>query len=289
MTRVATSCFALVTLLVAACSEFHELEIPEDAHIVHDNKLDEMSGIKVSYNHTRMLWALNDGENFSRLYRLGLEGESYGHVSIRGAFIFDSESIAIWREHDTIRDWVLIGDTGDNLGIRTSLTIHAVPEPGLDDTETNIAWSFKFTYPDGQHNTEAIAVDNSTGSLLVLDKSRMPGNLYTLSLPAARATGEVILEPLHELPASVAGPFTSMDISGDGSRLAILTYKRVYHWSRETGETWPQVLAVPPQTIELPELAKAEAITFSADEPRYLYVGSEKLPAVLLGIDLHTD
>jgi hypothetical protein len=55
---------------------------------------------------------------------------------------------------------------------------------------------------------------------------------------------------------------TAMDISADGAKIAILTYRDAYVYSRRGSESWQDVFSGTPRPLGEPIIAEAEAICF---------------------------
>ena len=266
-------------LALAACADRSDLPFPEGAHRVEDGALSEMSGLVASGGDPQVLWSINDSGSFARLYRLGVRGEALGRVRVAGAWLHDTETLARWRSGG--RDWLLIGDVGDNRTRRDHVVVHAVEEPASDATRAEIAWSVRFRYPDGARDAEAMAVDPGTGDLLVLSKRDKPPRLYRVPLSAsagdAIATAEYVGSPAA---GTIRGAVTGLDIGDDGRDLVVLSYDGLYVWHRGDGEAWAEVLARAPHAVTRPAMAKAEAMALGHDGSRIL-VGSEKVPTPL--------
>lgn len=272
------SLLPLALLGLAACSGGGAGTLPDGAHRVQDPALAEMSGLVASHRQPGVLWSINDSGSFARLYRLGSEGQALGRVWVSGAWLHDTETLARWRQPE--RDWLLIGDVGDNRARRDHVVVHAVREPDPQATHTRIAWSLRFRYPDGARDAEGIAVDQARGDLLVLSKRDRPARLYRVPLAAAGiapATAEYLGSPR---PGAVDGAVTGLDLSDDGRELAVLTYSGLYLWRRADGEHWSQVLQREPVALPRPEMRKAEAVALAPLSGSVL-VGSEKRPTPL--------
>lgn len=270
---------ALVPVLcLAACSGGEAQRLPEGAHAVQDPALAEMSGLVASHRQPGVLWSINDSGNFARLYRLGSEGQALGRVWVSGAWLHDTETLARWRQPG--RDWLLIGDVGDNRARRDHVVVHAVPEPDPAATHARIAWSLRFRYPDGARDAEGIAVDQSRGELLVLSKRDQPARLYRVPLATASAN-PVIADYLGSpRPGAIEGAVTGLDLSEDGRELVVLTYHGLYVWRRDGGEAWSRVLQRAPRALPRPAMQKAEAMALAATAGTVL-VGSEERPTPL--------
>lgn len=270
----------LSALLLSACAETHDLPIPFAAHVVEDTALSELSGL--ARGAGAELWAINDSGSLPRLYRLDGDGADLGRVALHGVYLRDSEDLAVLEEDG--RRWLLIGDIGDNRAARGEVTVHAVAEPGDGAEHAEIAWSVTFRYPDGARDAEAMAVDTRDGSLLVLSKREPRPALYRVSLAERDAAEPRMAERLALLPrGALSAPVTGMDLSPDGRCLAVLTYAGLHVWERAPDESWAEVLARPARDLPMPRLAKAEGVSFAADADT-LWVGSEKLPAVLVAL-----
>jgi len=274
-----------VLLLAVACAQDSGLPMPQGAFPIQDEGLSEMSGLEASPSQPGVLWSINDSGSRPLLYRLGLRGENLGRVRVHGTNWWhnDWETLAVWREGDV--DWLLIGDVGDNKQRRAHVNVYAVREPIADETRATVAWSVRFRYPDGPRDAEGITMDASTGDLLVLSKRDVPQRLYRLPMAQARAGGLATAELVATLPP-LSAQATGLDITKDGSTMAVLTYKGLYLWQRDQGQDWASALATGKRRIPLPALSKAEAMAFGAD-PGVVYVGSERLPAPLLAIGIN--
>lgn len=280
--RCLTAC--TLAMLSLGCAQTHDLPLPEGAYLIQDRRLSEMSGLEASPSRPGEFWSINDSGSLPRLYRIGPRGEALGRVSVRGAWIRDSETLAIYRAPG--RDWLLIGDVGDNRGRRGEVRVHAVPEPAPGQRHVDIAWTLRFTYPDGPRDAEGIAVDHLAGDVLVVTKRDVPARLYRVPLAARHSPGVAVAEFVGSVvPGSVPAEVTGLDLSKDGRRLLALTYRQLHMWERDPGEPWSEVLAQSPRSWDLPGLSKAEAMAFDARDERVL-IGSERLPTPFVELTL---
>lgn len=274
--RIAATLLAVASLV--ACAD-GSLPFPEGARRVEDPALSEISGLVASRRQPDVLWGINDSGSLPRLFRVGRQGEALGRVWLLGVWLRDAEALARW--HDDGRDWLLLGDVGDNRDRRDEVVVHAVAEPAPGQRWTQPAWSLRLRFPDGARDVEAMAVDPLRQDLLLLSKRDRPARLYRVPL-AARASGQVAAAEFIGSPVAdaLAGEVTGLDLSDDGRQLLVLTYRGLYRWQREPSESWTKVLARQPQRLPMPVFAKAEAMALgaSADE---VWVGSEKQPTPL--------
>ncbi|MEJ2401873.1 MAG: hypothetical protein P8Y52_10835 [Xanthomonadales bacterium] len=78
---------------------------------------------------------------------------------------------------------------------------------------------------------------------------------------------------------------TALDIAPDGRTAAVLTYRSLYLYTRQDGETWVEAFQRPPQEYLGPPGTHDEAVSFSLDG-RAVYVTTERRPAPVYRLDL---
>jgi len=199
---------------------------------------------------------------------------------------------------------LVIGDIGDNHSARRHVSLYFVPEPGADaavDAGAVAVHRVRITYPDGPRDAESLAYDADRGGLLILTKRDQPPRLYGVPLDLALWQQDLEAEFLGEVPGLrpptrtdilrnpgrglwVSQP-TGMDISPDGRRAAVITYRSLYLFERAAGESWAAALGRSPREIVGPPGTHDEAVAFSADG-RAVFVAAEGYPTPLWRIDL---
>ncbi len=263
--------------------------------VILDTQLSSLSGLAASHVHADTLWVLNDGGAGPKLYSIGHRGGLIATERIDGVVNTDWEDLAAFDLHG--RHYLLIADTGDNGGLRRTLQLHVVEEPrALVDGVLRPAWSIAFRWPDGPRDCEAVAVDVARGEILLISKRHRPPELFILplrpapgSLQVAQRVGHLggMPEPdpnllrLDPHLARMRNQVTAADLSPDGRTLAVLTYRDVLLYRRGKTGDWPAAVAARPQVHELPWLAQAEALGWSADG-QSLYATGEHSPTPLL-------
>jgi hypothetical protein len=270
--------------------------------------LREISGLAVSHQSDDLLWAINDGGGGTFLHALGRDGRDRGRVRVVGVRNRDWEDLASFRLGGSA--YLLIADVGDNRSRHRSSILYVVKEPALHDEKfaekarASLSWVIRFRYDEGPLDCEAVAVDASAKRILLLSKRRFPSLLFELPLvyrgddpvAVARRLTEVPYLPrpssfLRRMVAAgkrslrdLAFSATAMDVAGDGSAAAVLTYGDAFLFPRSADETWAEAFARPPQRIVLPRLRQAEALAFAPDG-QTLYVTSEGRSVPLLRLD----
>lgn len=270
-----------------------------------DASIEEASGIAASRHRADILWVINDSGNRPLLHAVGRDGSDRGHIAVDKARNQDWEDLAAFVFEGTA--YLLIADCGDNESRRNFCVLYIVREPqliaaGIVDTAP-LTWvsRIEYVYTDGPRDCEGVAVDVQQREILLLTKRTEPPVLYSLPLcltpndsvrtarPVARAGGipNPTAEDLREDP--LHGRFrsqpTAMDLSSNGTLLAIMTYKQVLIFERHPDDTWPQVFDRRPASLILPKMRQAEALCFAADG-KSLLMTSEQLPAPLYRLDL---
>lgn len=272
-----------------------------------DNTITEASGIASSRLNDRILWVVNDSGNAPLLYAVGVNGADYGRVRIANVKNNDWEDLASFRIAKT--SYLLVADVGDNFSTRESVLLHIVREPDImagqieRKGEISVAWSIRFRYEDGPRDCESVAVDVTSGRILLLTKRSNPPVFY--SLPLHPQNGKLILtarkltvlktipqpqkeKRKHRHDKKLSQP-TAMDITPDGTAAVILTYKDAYYFHREPGESWIKSFSRYPLIITLPIEGKnlmhqKEALCLGPDG-KTIFTTSEGFPAPLYRID----
>ena len=271
---------------------------------IESDGLVECSGLEPSMLAGDLLWAVNDSGNGPFLFALGLDGRDRGRVRVAGATNRDWEGLDtfVWQG----RPMILIADVGDNQRRHERHTLYVVEEPGpgrdrLRRSGTvDVAWRIDFSYPDGNHDAEGVAVDAAAGEILILTKRDEPPLLFALPLSATAAGRSVTARRVggdradsaalnqdrrHAFGAFYSQP-TALDLSPDGRKMVVLTYQHAYLFSRMPGDSWASAVRKRPGLIRLPPpyegrlLRQREAICFSPDAMSLLVTSEGDRPGI---------
>ena len=285
------SILAALVMCVAACAPA-PLPFARLAGLVTSKELDEVSGFATSHAHDGVLWAINDSGNPAQLHALSVRGKVLAHFDVEGAQNIDWEDVASFDLDG--KHYLLVADTGDNGGLRKSITLYIFEEPAsLVSGTLRPAWTIRARWPDGPRDCEAIAVDAAAGKVMLVSKKRTPPELFLLPLAdpgkawreprrIGRLSGVPAADPeLQRSDPAMAKLFTQVtaaDLSPDGQTLAVLTYGSVLFYRREAGEDWGAAVARDPEAHDVPLIPQAEALAWSAGGAG-LYASGEFNPA----------
>lgn len=177
-----------------------------------------------------------------------------------------------------------VGDIGDNFGRRDSIEIYFVdpPEPaqpaGGEAVVLEPRHVLALTYPDGPRDCEAMAYDPASDKILLLTKRDKPPRLYGVDARTALSQAKLQLEflgtaffrpptrkdfrHLGKQGAWISQP-TGMDISEDGTRAAVVTYRSLYFFERAPEQSWAEAFQGMPREFLGPPSWGEEAVTFT--------------------------
>lgn len=104
-----------------AVADAAEFLLANERPPIQSRAIQEASGIAVSPKDSRFLWAINDSGGTAELHLFNTDGTERGQVKVTGANNLDWEDLASFTLDG--KSWLLIADTGDNLGIRKTVTL----------------------------------------------------------------------------------------------------------------------------------------------------------------------
>jgi len=211
-------------------------------------RVTESSGVAVSRAHRGTLWTHNDSGEGPYLFATDLHGADRGAIRVSGARAVDWEDIALGPCPITGRQGacLYVGDTGDNLERRRSVTVYAVPEPDPPgspaDTQrvTAAALALNLRYPDGSHDVEAMYVSPRDTAVYLISKGRGGTiRLYRAARAAWQSPQPVTVQLVQTLPivpkARAGRRVTDAAIRPDAALVAVRTYNEIYFFTPGPG------------------------------------------------------
>ncbi len=290
-----------VFFLASAAASAHPAV--EQVAIIEQEKLVEASGLARSQIHPEILWAMNDGGSKPRIYAFDETGKHRGRLTIDPSSNRDWEDLASFTL-DGI-PYLLVADIGDNNRRHATLKLYVVEEPDISDDDkvrSEPAWVIEFRYPDGARDAESVAVDVTEGYVYIMSKRRIPPELYRV--PLAPSDGVITAEKLGQIRSLPPprrtdvelAPITkdwhwqpvAMDFSEDQRTAVVMSYRYVFVYRRDEGDSWYDTLNRRPQPISLGGFRDAESVVLSSDG-QSVYVTTERRFPPLLKAPLDTE
>ncbi|HYV53201.1 MAG TPA: T9SS type A sorting domain-containing protein [Chitinophagaceae bacterium] len=195
--------------------------------------LPESSGL--DYSGTNAFWTHNDGYGDNHIYKLNSSGSITKTITVNNATNYDWEDIT----HDLNRNYLYIGDFGNNNCDRTNLHIYRITHPKNISGTSVTADVINFTYPDQAQFPSPWMNFDAEGFF------HLNGLLYIFSKADANAVGYTKLYTVPDQPGSYVATLvdsfqtndriTSADINADASAAIISTNSRIHIFSGWSG------------------------------------------------------
>jgi len=243
--------------------------------IVQSELIREASGLVASRQSPGVLWVHNDSGDSARVFAIDTQGKFLGTCHLRGAVARDWEDIAIGPGPDPNRQYLYIGDIGDNRAKYPDITVYRVPEPAVNPSssfgEMTIGPpdAIRLTYPDGPRDAETLLVDPLTRDLFVISKREFFSKVYRAPWPQS-TTQPTRMERVATLPwgFAVAG-----DVSPDGRRVIVRGMFNASLWVRPAGQPLWHAFSGDPLRLPLMDEPQGEGICFDAKGAGYYTIG----------------
>ncbi|HYG18888.1 MAG TPA: hypothetical protein VD816_08160 [Ohtaekwangia sp.] len=261
----------LPVFAVIGCSDRPTLENPTDEFLpgqrlaeLTGKKLDEISGIAASINNPGMMWAHNDSQNGTEVFLLDDKLNIGMTCELMGIENRDWEDIAVGPGPVDGKNYVYVGEIGDNSAKYQFKRIYRFEEPKMQQPGEKVALtefeSIIFKLPS-KKDTETLMIDPLTRNLYIVSKREEPVFVYEIVYPYSTSdtllAREVLSLPLTQI---VGG-----DISPDGKKVLLKNYEYVYYWDNPSGKSFPDVLRDKPLDVPYEEEPQGESITWARD------------------------
>lgn len=241
-------------------------QVPQTVCKMKDKRLSEISGIASSIHHPGVVWVNNDSGDEARVF--AIDTTTCGVravVNLQDVTSRDAEALAIGRDSGGAPT-LFLGDIGDNLGDRPSVTVYRFPEPKILEDATVPAAAVTLRYPDGPHDAESLLVDPIRGGQMwIISKEQSDESAFY----AAPLGGSGELKRIGSAPRLA----TDAAYAPDRSSYVVRSYL-----SAEQFQAPPIGGSIAP--VPLPLQQQGEAITYAADS-KSLYIASEGDPDLI--------
>jgi hypothetical protein len=155
----------------------------------------ESSSLVVSTVHPGLLYTANDSGDSATVYVLDAsDGSLVGRTTLSGVTAVDVEAMAIGTDGTLV-----VGDIGDNTGVRSGVALHRIPQPRRGDVSV-VPDTVALTYPDGPRDAESLLYDASSGRVFVASKLLGGAKVYR-SPPDVFSRRHALLHPVGGAPA----------------------------------------------------------------------------------------
>lgn len=228
--------------------------------------LKEASGLAFGRKNEGYIWTLQDKGNSNSIFLLdAITGETVVEYLVKGTKNRDWEDIEISAGPESGKNYLYIGDTGDNNLEYEDYTIYRIEEPKFEESHRNQTLVLEipfdkiiFEYPDKSHDVETLMVDPDTKDVFLVTKRDIFSLLYHLPYPQKT-------DKLNKAVLSGRFPFriaTAGTVSEDGNEVLIKTYDRVFFWKKSADESFVSLLGSAPTFAPYEKEEQGEAICF---------------------------
>jgi hypothetical protein len=260
---IKTICLVLLPLMLLSCNKDNEIvavitPLPSDAdttvfdaqysrdtlktnssyslfaepHLTY--RLPEASGLVTGRTNKELVYIHEDSGNRRVVFVYDTLGTYLGDIVLVGATNRDWEDMAIGPGPEKGKNYIYVGDIGDNRSVRSHLTIYRFIEPIIDLDTITIPFKLEiadystitYQYPDGPRDAETLMIDPKNSDLIVISKRDVRGRVYLIPYPqSTQEYATTYFKGVLPFKQIVAG-----DISPDGSKMIIKDYGKIYHW-----------------------------------------------------------
>lgn len=281
MLKQFSRCLAAVLFFVliktAAHAQAPAFGDPIDCGEIDAPAIREASGLVASRQNAHVLWTHNDSGDKNVIYAINDRGKLLGVYTLARAYARDWEDIALGPGPEEGRQYIYVGDIGNNEARYRLQYVLRVPEPVVSAEQAPVQEKLEgvegisFMYPERNYDAETLMLDPRTKDLYVVTKR--DSNVIVFRAPYPQSTTEKFeVEQVAKLPFTMA---VAEDISVRGDEILIKTYDSIYYWKRGGGETIAQALARMPQRVPYLLEPQGEAVAWKADGEGYYTLSEE--------------
>ncbi len=253
---------------------------------VQSGELREASGIAASRANSGVVWLHNDGQT-NRLFGVRTSGETAAVLEWPNAVV-DFEDIASGPGPDEGEAYLYIGDIGDNDARRRQIRVYRTADPHLAASGgpqylTAQMEDYRFTYPDGPMDAEALLVDPLNGDIYIVSKEKKQARVFRAAADQLKEREPIELE---EVATIRTGKVSAGDISPDGRQILLRSEKDGWLWRRDPAKSVAETLSHPgASAVAVRHKAQAkngEGVSFALNGAGYFTVSEGSRPPLAL-------
>lgn len=202
-------------------------------------KLEEASGLVASRTNPKYFWTHNDSGNPAEIYLMNDHAELVMTCHLKNSNNRDWEDITIGAGPESGKNYLYVGDIGDNEARHPYKIIYRFVEPHYTGDKLTITEfeTIVVRLEDSVRDTEAIMIDPLTNDFFIVSKREDSVRLY--QLPPLNARDTLTAEVVSVLPFT---QIVAADISVDGSEVLLKSYDEIFYWKRLTNQSIPELL-----------------------------------------------
>ncbi|GGC29408.1 hypothetical protein GCM10011386_21800 [Parapedobacter defluvii] len=245
---------------------------------ITSTEINEASGLIGSAENAGFFWTHNDSGDAARIFLIDDSARLRATYYLQGIVARDWEDIAMVKRSE--RNYLLVGDIGDNKNRYPFVYVHLFEEPTgngatkrIDTIPKENITTFVMKYEDGPRDAESLFFDPVDDYLYVIGKRELQAGIYRTILPEI-PTDTLILKRVGTIPHTFV---TSADIRADGTEILMKNLLGVFYWNRKRTESVPQALKRPAVILPYRPEPQGEAIAFSRDGKGYYTLGESAL------------
>ena len=212
----------------------------------------EASGIVQSSISSDFVWVINDGGNAAELFLVDVKsGKTVTILELDSLTNTDWEDMAFYQD-PTGKNYLLIADIGDNLGLRNGVSVYRFLEPSLNEIDTTLTVQkyqplgfeeISFTYESGPMDAEALLVNPQNGELYIITKRTLRNKLYHIDQDSAKA----FFKGDFTLYMCTAGDAKIID--NDHIEVVARNYDRMILWEGNMGQSIESIMSETPRIL----------------------------------------
>jgi hypothetical protein len=203
------------------------------------NHLDEVSGLSPSYRSTDALWAMEDSGTEPKIDLLRKDGTYIKKVTL-GFPNRDWEDLAIAPGPEAGKNYLYVGEIGDNNAVYGDYYVYRFEEPQIDQTHVHEFETIHFRYPNNEmYDAETLIVEPKSKDIYVITKNQLNVRVYRLPYP--QSTNSLNIAQ-YQGDIKYLG-MVSGDISPKGDEILLKSYLAIFYWKVREGETFYQTLS----------------------------------------------
>jgi hypothetical protein len=248
-----------------------DFSLGEKLERLKQKDIQEASGLAASITNPNMLWTHNDSGNPAEIFLLDKKLNIKLKVKFPKITNRDWEDITVGPGPDPKKNYIYIGEIGDNFAQYPDKKIYRLEEPKLvKDSTIRIDSVDVITVqlPKTRKDTETLMIDPKTKDLFIVSKRENPVVVYKIPYPQS-IDSTVVADSVATIPfAQICGG----DISADGQEILLKNYVNIFYWKLNKDESIEDAFKRMPTILPYKEEPQGESVAFARDGSGYFTI-----------------